>query len=383
MVAMGLRLALLLSLLAVAGCSGDGWYTPRTLDGSSDLFGVGGSTDSDGDGIPDAHEGTGDIDGDGIPNHLDTDSDGDGIPDGDDDDVDGDGLSNSEEGSGDDDGDGIPNDYDLDSDGDGIPDSDEAGDDDDAAGDDDDATGDDDDATGDDDDATGDDDDATGDDDDATGDDDDATGDDDDSTPAGAYVVVTASATDLGLVAEGTLGLATVTLENQGGALAFVDLSLSAPVQQGEFLFAITGGNPVFTLYSGASETRYVEFTPPVVAPPGVWETDLEADWGGPAVTVLTFVAETGAAGEGSCTDGLDGDGDGDIDCDDGDCGADPACATVDFCCSQGDANTNGFCWDPAAASCACAADSWCCSGGWDAGCVAEYQGCGATTCGP
>jgi transposase len=34
--------------------------------------------DSDGDGLPDAYEGTGDIDGDGLPNYLDTDSDGDG-----------------------------------------------------------------------------------------------------------------------------------------------------------------------------------------------------------------------------------------------------------------------------------------------------------------
>ena len=37
--------------------------------------------DSDGDGIPDAAEGTVDTDGDGTPDSLDTDSDGDGIPD--------------------------------------------------------------------------------------------------------------------------------------------------------------------------------------------------------------------------------------------------------------------------------------------------------------
>ncbi|MGC9084553.1 MAG: thrombospondin type 3 repeat-containing protein, partial [Anaerolineae bacterium] len=52
--------------------------------------------DSDGDGIPDAVEGTGDVDNDGLPNYLDRDSDGDGKPD-------------AVEGTGDDDGDGIPN----------------------------------------------------------------------------------------------------------------------------------------------------------------------------------------------------------------------------------------------------------------------------------
>ncbi len=39
-------------------------------------------TDSDGDGISDAIEGTDDLDGDGIPNYLDLDSDGDGVLDG-------------------------------------------------------------------------------------------------------------------------------------------------------------------------------------------------------------------------------------------------------------------------------------------------------------
>ncbi len=38
-------------------------------------------TDSDGDGIPDATEGTGDPDNDDIPNYLDLDSDGDGVSD--------------------------------------------------------------------------------------------------------------------------------------------------------------------------------------------------------------------------------------------------------------------------------------------------------------
>ncbi|MFN8468054.1 MAG: hypothetical protein U0X20_21020, partial [Caldilineaceae bacterium] len=37
--------------------------------------------DSDGDGIPDAVEGSGDPDGDGIPNYLDLDSNNNGIPD--------------------------------------------------------------------------------------------------------------------------------------------------------------------------------------------------------------------------------------------------------------------------------------------------------------
>ena len=266
----------------------------------------------------------------------------------------------------------------------GGSDDDDAANDDDSAGDDDDATGDDDDSTGDDDDATGDDDDATGDDDDATGDDDDATGDDDDATFSGPDVIVTASVTDFGVVAPGTQGVATITIENQGGGLALVNVSLSAPIQQGQFVYALTGGNTVFTVYSGATQTRYVEFTPPVGLPAGTFVTDLDVDWSGPnGPEEFTFSAQTGSVGEGSCTDGLDGDSDGDIDCADADCGADPACSTVDFCCSAGDANTNGFCWDPAAASCACAADSWCCSGGWDATCVAAYQGCGATTCGP
>jgi carboxypeptidase D len=67
------------------------------------------SIDSDGDGIPDAIEGSGDADGDGIPNWLDLDSDGDGIPD-------------ATEGVADIDSDGVPNFLDLDSDGDGSPD---------------------------------------------------------------------------------------------------------------------------------------------------------------------------------------------------------------------------------------------------------------------
>ena len=97
--------------------------------------------DLDGDGIPDATEGTGDADGDGVPNFLDLDSDGDGIPDevegtgdldGDgvpnflDQDSDGDGISDSIEGFADEDGDGMPNYLDLDSDGDGLSDELEA-----------------------------------------------------------------------------------------------------------------------------------------------------------------------------------------------------------------------------------------------------------------
>lgn len=74
--------------------------------------------DSDGDTIADEHEGTSDIDGDGIPNYLDLDSDGDGIPDaveaGDDDPF---------TPPVDTDGDGIPDFLDLDSDGDGAPDA--------------------------------------------------------------------------------------------------------------------------------------------------------------------------------------------------------------------------------------------------------------------
>jgi len=65
-------------------------------------------TDCDGDGIPNATEGTADADGDGLPNNRDTDSDNDEIPD-------------SVAGSGDTDRDGIPNFRDPDMDGDGKP----------------------------------------------------------------------------------------------------------------------------------------------------------------------------------------------------------------------------------------------------------------------
>lgn len=79
------------------------------------------TTDSDGDGIADAREGTGDTDGDGTPNHLDDDSDGDGITDA------------VESGGGgactpvDADGDGRYDAIDLDSDNDGLTDREEAG----------------------------------------------------------------------------------------------------------------------------------------------------------------------------------------------------------------------------------------------------------------
>ena len=66
--------------------------------------------DSDGDGIPDAAEGTVDTDGDGTPDAEDPDSDGDGFPD-------------AVEGTVDTDGDGTPDYLDTDSDGDGIPDA--------------------------------------------------------------------------------------------------------------------------------------------------------------------------------------------------------------------------------------------------------------------
>jgi hypothetical protein len=66
--------------------------------------------DSDSDGIPNGVEGSSDPDGDGLPNYLDEDSDGDGIPD-------------SLEGVGDPDQDGMPNFLDLDSDDDGALDS--------------------------------------------------------------------------------------------------------------------------------------------------------------------------------------------------------------------------------------------------------------------
>lgn len=99
---------------------------PGGRDGDGGTLGPDGSvpascdpTDTDGDGIADAVEGTGDPDGDGIPNYLDDDSDGDGIPD-------------SVEARSDDpcrpadtDRDGVPDFLDLDSDNDGVPDADE------------------------------------------------------------------------------------------------------------------------------------------------------------------------------------------------------------------------------------------------------------------
>ena len=105
--------------------------------------------DADDDGIPDVLEGTTDTDGDGLPDYQDPDADNDGIPDGDEDtaippltgnDSDGDGIDDAIDvdntggvdanGDGIDDairpadldGDGIPNHLDGDSDGDGIPD---------------------------------------------------------------------------------------------------------------------------------------------------------------------------------------------------------------------------------------------------------------------
>jgi len=83
-------------------------------------FGEGTSNDTDVDGIADSFEGTSDADGDGIPNHRDLDSDNDGILD-------------FTEGwrfplapPPDTDGDGTPNFLDTDSDNDGVSDNDEA-----------------------------------------------------------------------------------------------------------------------------------------------------------------------------------------------------------------------------------------------------------------
>lgn len=83
-----IRLLTTLALLtSLAGC--DPVANPRRDggtggDGGADTGEVPGcdsSVDTDGDGIADAAEGTSDFDGDGIPNNEDTDSDGDGIPD--------------------------------------------------------------------------------------------------------------------------------------------------------------------------------------------------------------------------------------------------------------------------------------------------------------
>jgi len=374
-------------VLLLAGCTGEGWYTPRSIELSNGgLWGVPGG-DSDGDGIPDSVEGGEgvDTDGDGIPDYLDTDSDNDGTLD-------------SDEGQGDDDGDGIPNWID-DDDNTGGDDDDATGDDDDdsTGGDDDDATGDDDDSTGDDDDddSTGDDDDdSTGDDDDSSpgDDDDDATGDDDDDSVGDdddsfgpAMLSMTASVQDFGTVSPGTQGIATITVENTGGTGALVSLALTVTTSGTNLIWNITGGQPLFSVPANATRTRFVEFTPPAGVPAAPYTTDLELEDldAGVLIATLTFTADTGAAGEGNCTDTVDNDGDTLVDCDDPDCGADPACnPNADFCCFAGGGPvTSTQCQSPSFVPCVCAADSWCCdaAGGWDQTCVDAYISCGAT----
>ena len=85
--------------------------------------------DSDGDGIPDAIEGTGDADGDNIPDAMESntaDTDSDGVPNAADTDSDGDGIPDAVEGTADSDVDNIPSYLDPDSDGDGARDAEEA-----------------------------------------------------------------------------------------------------------------------------------------------------------------------------------------------------------------------------------------------------------------
>ncbi len=120
---MSSRVTALAVLFALSACD------PATTGPRRDAGGGGGDaqvdagvvgcddvTDTDGDGIADAIEGTGDPDGDGIPNNADDDSDGDGIPD------------SAEAGTDpcappDTDGDGTPDFADTDSDNDGLPDA--------------------------------------------------------------------------------------------------------------------------------------------------------------------------------------------------------------------------------------------------------------------
>jgi uncharacterized repeat protein (TIGR01451 family) len=95
--------------VTIIGCTDtDGDTVPDNVD-----------LDDDGDGIPDATEGTGDADGDTVPDSLDRDADGDGVSDS----VE---LTTALNG-GDTDGDTIPDYKDLDSDNDGINDVREAG----------------------------------------------------------------------------------------------------------------------------------------------------------------------------------------------------------------------------------------------------------------
>jgi len=95
--------------------------TFRTRTFSS--FGIGGSIDTDGDGISNSVDL--DDDADGIPDTEDAfplDTDNDGVPNADEPDDDGDGIDDSVETFDDADGDGVPNSLDSDSDGDGLSD---------------------------------------------------------------------------------------------------------------------------------------------------------------------------------------------------------------------------------------------------------------------
>ncbi|WP_018275935.1 putative Ig domain-containing protein [Teredinibacter turnerae] len=126
----------------------DGDGIPNAEDGSGDTDDDGiidsRDTDSDNDGIPDSLEGAEDQDQDGTPNHRDLDSDGDNLPDAlegtvdsDEDgtpdyldtDSDNDGISDLIEGAEDTDKDGTSDYLDTDSDNDGISDADEGADD--------------------------------------------------------------------------------------------------------------------------------------------------------------------------------------------------------------------------------------------------------------
>ena len=105
-----------------AGCHAESVTPAETTDTDGDGTPDAADPDDDGDGTPDTKDSSGDTDGDGTPDITDPDHDGDGTPDATDPDDDGDGTPDIQDPDGDTDGDGDPNATDPDEDGDGTPD---------------------------------------------------------------------------------------------------------------------------------------------------------------------------------------------------------------------------------------------------------------------
>ena len=354
-----------LSLTVVAGCiPEDGWYAgsriPLGAGGDDDDFA--GGLDTDGDGIPDSVEGSNDVDGDGIPNNEDLDSDGDGIPD-------------ADEGTGDSDGDGIP---------DFVDNVDNSGDDDDddLSSDDDDLSSDDDDLSSDDDDTADDDDDDTADDDDDTADDDDdftPPGDDDDA-PSEMVLNISSGETTSYVIGVGQTLSKTIIVENTGGTYFVANMSTVTIDTPGTWTLS-SNCQAAFGLSPASSVNCDLNFSP--LAESTSYAVTFQGAGADNGTQTMAFTGSTSGGGgptETSCTDEIDNDADLLIDCDDPDCGTDPACVASDFCCQgAGDAFTYTQCDNPSASTCVCGEDPWCCGSGWDGACVGFYVGCGGS----